>query len=68
VISLHRPNFSKGRHIPKPVPDPKNKEEKKKVLVHRSVRTREHAEGLKYKSKVKLEDDEIEWVDWVDSE
>lgn len=66
MISLRRPNFSKERHIPKAVPDPKNMEKKQKVLVHRSVRTRKLAKGLKYEPRVKLEGYEIEWVDWVD--
>ena len=61
VIFLLRPNLGRGRQIPKPVC-----ERKEKVLVHRSVKARIDAgclEGGKYNPKAKFEHYEFEWVD-----
>jgi hypothetical protein len=60
VTFFLRPNLGRGRQIPKPVC------EKKKVLVHRSVKTRMDADCLeegKYIPKANFEHYEVEWVD-----
>jgi hypothetical protein len=51
-ILLLRINFGRARQIPEPVP------RKEKLYVHRSVKTRQDAEGLeggKYKPKVQFD-------------
>jgi hypothetical protein len=58
---LHRMNMGRGREIPKPIC-----ERGERVKVHRSVKTRMEAEGLKggkYKPKAKFEHLNFEWVD-----
>lgn len=63
VIFLFRPNLGHGRQILKPVTF-----ERKRVLVHRSVKTRMDAAancvvGGKYIPKAKFEHYAVEWVD-----
>ena len=61
VWPSHRWNFGRGRNVPAPVT-----EKKEKVLVHRSVKIRMEAEGLpegKYEPKAKFEHFDHEWVD-----
>ena len=61
VIFLLRVNFGRGRQIPNPV-----SERKEKILVHRSVKTRMDANLLergKYNPKAKFEYSDVEWVD-----
>ena len=60
VIVL-RINLGRPRRVPEPV-----SEMEKKILVHRSVKTRMEAEGLeegKYTPKAKFEHLDFEWVD-----
>lgn len=61
VIFLLRVNLGRGRQVPNPVC-----ERKEKIFVHRSVKTRMDAdclEGGKYNPKAKSERCEFEWVD-----
>jgi hypothetical protein len=61
VIFLLRVNFGRGRQIPNPV-----RERKEKILVHRSVKTRMDADCLetgKYNPKAKFKHLDVEWVD-----
>ena len=58
---LLRVNWGRGRQIPDPV-----SERKEKILVHRSVKTRMDAlllESEKYNPKAKFKYCDIEWVD-----
>jgi hypothetical protein len=57
----HRINFGRGREIPKPI-----LERGERVKVHRSVKTRMEAEGLKggkYNPRAKFEHLDFDWVD-----
>jgi hypothetical protein len=57
----HRINFGRGRKIPKPI-----RERGERVKVHRSVKTRMEAEGLKggkYRPMAKFEHLDFDWVD-----
>ncbi|KAI0253200.1 hypothetical protein BJV78DRAFT_1123425 [Lactifluus subvellereus] len=61
VIPSHRMNLGHGREIPKPL-----REKGEKVRVHRSVKTRMEAEGLKggkYVPLAKFDHLDFEWVD-----
>jgi hypothetical protein len=61
VIVLLRVNLGRPRGIPGPV-----REKKEKIFVHRSVKARMEAEGLKggkYEPKAKFEHVDFEWVD-----
>ena len=61
VIFLLRVNFGRGRRIPNPV-----RERKEKILVHRSVKIRMDADCLeteKYNPKAKFKHHDVEWVD-----
>ena len=56
-----RVNFGRARKVPEP-----DREREKKVHVHRSVKTRMDAEGLKggkYKPKAEFEHLDFDWVD-----
>jgi len=60
-VGVLRVNLGRGRQIPNPVC-----ERKEKILVHRSVKTRMDAEFLergKYNPKAKFEHCDVEWVD-----
>jgi hypothetical protein len=61
VIFSPRVNFGRGRQIPDPVC-----ERKEKILVHRSVKTRMDAQFLesgKYNPKAEFKHCDVEWVD-----
>ena len=61
VIFFLRVNWGRGRQIPNPV-----RERKEKVFVHRSVKTRMEAvfmENGKYNPKAKFEHRDVDWVD-----
>lgn len=58
---LLRVNLGRGRQIPNPV-----SERKEKILVHRSVKTRMDADCLekgKYNPKANFDHSEFEWAD-----
>jgi hypothetical protein len=58
MTSFHRRNKGRGREVPEPLCD-----RREKVLVHRSVKIRMEANDIDYMPKASFHHLDFEWVD-----